>query len=724
MTLLMNVRPTLYLPLALLLAVIALFFPVGGFAFLSFDDNVNIYNNVLLRQPLGDSLWRFWSASYDGLYIPVTYTFWLLLAKLSAIFPPPASNSNFFFNPAVFHYANLFFHAVNSLIVFCLLRLLLRREWPAAAGALLFAVHPVQVEAVAWATGMKDTLSGFFVFLALWQYILSVEKFALPVRRSVFHYGLAIVFFLAAMLAKPSAVSLPLATGILGYLLLKQTPGQMVQRLLPLFLIALPVMLVTKFAQPGGVKDFVPAFWQRPFIAGDAVLFYLGKLVLPIGLGPDYGRTPDYVLSHGMTYGLALIPYLLVTVLCWKIRNPFLIAATGVFVAFLLPVLGFIPFSFQAISTVADRYLYLALLGPALGIGSLLLRFPGKPSWFGVATVILLLGYQSTVTVTHWNDSMTISAHALEVNSRSWVAHNIVAAAQIERQRFPDAAIAAEKSIAANQEYDKAYLNWGIALQKLMRFEEAISAYQKALALRPSFLPAYMYLAGLYMDLGRLENAKALLQEAENISGQDGGSPQERALRANTLGRMYFALNRFEESIAACEQAVTLSTFFPEAYNNLGNAYLATNRYPEALAAYQEAVRQNPTLAAVHNNLCDLYNRLGSNDEALASCQTAMRLDPMAAGPYLNLGNIMLAFNKTEEAIAAYQKALELAPNFDVAAFNLGLVYQALGNNSAAIFYYRKTLEISPDYAEAQQALSQLGQNSAASPAGQPEGTR
>ena len=701
-----------YLSMSLVLLVTAVFFPVCGYDFLNFDDNVNIYSNGLVSHPTIEGVLQFWTAPFEGLYIPLTYSLWAILAKIAALFPLSTANH---LNPYVFHGANLLVHALSTLVLFRILRLLLANDWAAAGGALFFAIHPVQVEAVAWATGMKDLLSGLLALLSLWQYLLSLGEGGLAPRRRKVHYGLAGLFFLASLLAKPGAVALPLVAGLLGYLLLKRTIPQLARTLLPLLLLAIPVVIVTKLSQPGTAQEFVPALWQRIFVVGDALSFYLAKLLLPINLGPDYGRTPAAVLSQGRVYAVALIPSLLIGVGLWRFRHPWAMAAAGVFVALLLPVLGFLPFDYQTISTVADRYLYLALLGPALGVGWLLARYPAKGVRIGVGVILLLLAGQAMATVSHWQDSLTLFPHALAVNPRSWVVHNIVAAAEIDRKHYAEAVAAAERSITANPGYGAAYFNLGLALEKLRRNEEAVAAYRKAVELRPTFLPAYANLAVLTVDLGRVDEAGVLLQKAMEIytgtGGRvDAGLSENRASLYNALGRWYGAQNQLDQAVEAYQQAISAAPFFPEAYNNLGSAYLGATRYPEALEAYQQAIKLSPTVAAFHNNLCNVFNLLNRNDEALASCRTAMDLDPLYADPYLNLGNVMMAFNKTEEALAAYRKALELAPSFDVAAFNLGLVYQSLGNSGEALTFYRRAIEIRPEFAEAHEALGGLYQ--------------
>ena len=191
-------RQQLALGAMLFFAVMVVFCRVCGYEFLDFDDNLNVYENPLLLHLSPANLLRFWLKPYEGLYIPLTYSLWAILAKFS-VWIPAADGK--LFNPQLFHSANLLLHGANTIVLFCLLRLLVKKDWPAAAGALLFALHPVQVEEVAWVTGLKGVLSGFFSLLALWLYALHGSSIQQVPGRWSRHYLLATLFFFAALLA-------------------------------------------------------------------------------------------------------------------------------------------------------------------------------------------------------------------------------------------------------------------------------------------------------------------------------------------------------------------------------------------------------------------------------------------------------------------------------------------------------------------------------------------
>ena len=235
-------------------------------------------------------------------------------------------------DPRLFHSLNLLLHLLSVLIVWRILELFLRLrrptgtetavdgtslplEWAACGGALLFAIHPIQVEPVAWATGFKDVLFGLLSLVAVWHYLRYVDARMQPgtgrPSRARLHYGLATGAFVLALLAKPTAVVLPLIVWLLAAWGWRRSWREQIAGLSVWVIIAVAWGLLTRWVQPGTSLAFEPPLWARPLIAGDAVLFYLYKLVLPLRFGPDYGRTPQVVLEHGWLFLTGLAPFAL-----------------------------------------------------------------------------------------------------------------------------------------------------------------------------------------------------------------------------------------------------------------------------------------------------------------------------------------------------------------------------------------------------------------------------
>lgn len=200
-----------WLPLVfLIIATFAVFAPVCGSEFVAWDDNLNVSKNPSFNPPTIETVAEYWKGPYLDLYIPVTYTIWGLLAAVAQVSVPDAMGIRL--NPYVFHTANLLVHLTAVLAAYALLRRLIGRQWPALAGAMLFAIHPLQVEPVAWVTGLKDVLSGMLTIAALWQYVCYADErersgdlvgSAPSLRIFPYHGRLARVFFLKTRPRRP-----------------------------------------------------------------------------------------------------------------------------------------------------------------------------------------------------------------------------------------------------------------------------------------------------------------------------------------------------------------------------------------------------------------------------------------------------------------------------------------------------------------------------------------
>src|SRR5262245_31448141 len=411
----------------LVLVTLAVFGRVYSYEFVLWDDGLHVFENPYLQSLTFKTLLAIWREPYGELYIPLTYTLWALIAAASrAVSASPPGGT--LLDPRFFHTLNLLVYLLSVLVVWRLVRLLLDRitprpsptrvAWAAAAGALLFAVHPTHVEAIAWVTGFKDVLYGFLACVAIWQYLLyargdsEAPASSTPARgkaqRSLGHYWLATGVFVLALLAKPTAVVIPLMVGVLDLWGWPQAWRRMRPALLVWLVLAVLWGLFASRVQPPASGAFLPPLWARFLIAGDTVSFYLYKLGVPVWLGPDYGRTPEVMLVQPWLLCLTgLGPWALAVWLWYKrTRAPWLVAAAGVFVAGLLPNLGLVPFAFQAFSTVADRYMYIALLGPAFALAWGLAQ--SRQRWLGVGSAVVLgvLGIGSAWQTSYWHDTV------------------------------------------------------------------------------------------------------------------------------------------------------------------------------------------------------------------------------------------------------------------------------------------------------------------------------
>jgi tetratricopeptide (TPR) repeat protein len=556
----------------------------------TWDDHPNIIDNPLFQPVTWAHVGAFWQASYERLYIPLTYTVWAAVVWLTQMcLPGPLTAS-------LFHRLNLLLHLGNVLVVYRLGLMVVRagegepaghRVLAVAAGTLLFGVHPLQVEAVAWVTGLKDVLCGWWALVAVWQYLAYLQ--ALQGWRQWSHYGLATGAFGLALLSKPAAVVVPGIAWLLAVGSMGQPWRQGLRALWSWFLLTAVWSVWTKVQQPDTALNYITPWWGRPVVAADTIVFYLGKVVWPVALGPDYGRTPQMVLGHAWSWITGLMMVGLGCVMWWK-RQQWAAAGVvaGVFVVAILPVAGLVPFVFQTYSTVADRYVYLAMLGPALGLAWVLRRLGSRHTIWALSLVVLmLLGWRSTGQVQVWRDTITLFTHALQINPHSALASNNLGW-MLARQGQLDTAIAYfTQALRLKPALREAHYNLGKALATQGKLEEAITHYSFILQLNPTWAEVHDTLGAVLLRQGQIDQAIEHYTQALRLK-------PGWARPTNNLGDAMVKQGKLDEAIAWFSQAIQEQPAIPEAPYNLGGVLSLQGRFTEAIAAYREALRRRP----------------------------------------------------------------------------------------------------------------------------------
>jgi len=470
------------LAVALALVTLLVMGRVAGQDFVLWDDNINIYRNPLLNPPSWEHLGRLWAGQGFFQYVPVTETAWSVLAVLGHLDAPIAGlASGALLDPHVFHTANLVFHVVNVLLVLWILRGLVVHDLAAATGALLFAIHPLQVESVAWASELRGVLAASFGLLALALYLRVAREGGRVL------YGLCLVLMAAAMLSKPSAASIPLVMIVIDLLVLRRPWRQVARMAGPILLLTLPLLLLPAGTQPLD-RPFSPHPWERPLIAGDTLAFYLYKLAVPVNLAIDYGRSPARVLGSWWGWVTWTVPAAVAAII-WLLRRraPWLVPAGLIGLAGVLPVLGLVTFAFQYYSTAADRYVYLAMLGPALAVAFAVatLSGPYRAAAPAVATALLVvLAGLSFWQVGFWDDTRSLMAHAAAVNPNSDLAFNNLGIVDAQQGRLRLARTELETSIRLNSRQYQAHSNLGNVRLLSGDTAGAIAEYRASIAIR------------------------------------------------------------------------------------------------------------------------------------------------------------------------------------------------------------------------------------------------
>jgi tetratricopeptide (TPR) repeat protein len=568
----------------LILVTCAVFWPVCTFKFVDWDDYENVARNPAFNPLTVHGLIRFWQRPYLDLYVPVTYSGWGLICVPARLDAP--EGPGIWLDSRWFHAANLLIHLASTLIAYHLLKALCRRRWPAWAGAMLFAIHPMQVEPVAWVTGMKDVLSGLFSVLSLWQYVLFAGRI-LPdqpeTRRRRVHYWVATGALVLAILSKPSAITIPLAAAALDRLVLRRPWRTIAVALSPWFALAAGGAIITLIGQRSPVVDAGTA--DRPLLAAHALGFYLRQVVIPLRLMVAYG-TPREILSYRWLPLTVLTPIAVVWAV-WLLRRraPWLVAATIVFVAGLLPVLGLVRFDFEQFSLVADRYVYIAMLGPALALAFLLTLGRWRAVIAAGCTVwLVFLAVRAGNRIYAWRDTATLFENELRANPNSALAYNKLAIEALHAGKLDEALRLANKAAALRPGESMAYITIGTVLRIRGNTEGARAMLERAWSVGRSDPVALVDLAGLLVEKKDFKRAAGLCEEALAI--QPDAAPAH-----NCLATILAYQHQLGPALQEAQTAVQLDPMSPQMHLTLGLLLRDTNQ-PEAAAAEFEAVRR------------------------------------------------------------------------------------------------------------------------------------
>lgn len=386
--------------------------------FVNWDDNIYVYENQNIRSlDFNFVKWNL-SAVVASLWHPLT------------MFSLALDNAIWDLNSAGFHLTSIIFHTLNTFLVFILITQLKRhgnsKELSANdlivgfTTALLFGIHPLHVESVAWVSERKDTLSTFLYLSS----ILAYHKY-LTANRALF-YGTSIIFFAMALISKPMAVSLPLVLLILDFYPFKRWKTGKLKRLfvekLPFLALSISASLITIWAHStgGSIATLESApLMSRIFVAARAIIFYLIKMIMPFNLAPYYPY-PTKVRFMEMDYAGSLVLLLFITLLCiWSLKREKLFSAIWLYyLVTLIPVIGIVQVGSQA---AADRYTYLPSLGPfllaGLGVSAIFATYSSR-CWIAIPPLILLACITTNKTITQiavWKDSVTLWSHEIKL---------------------------------------------------------------------------------------------------------------------------------------------------------------------------------------------------------------------------------------------------------------------------------------------------------------------
>jgi tetratricopeptide (TPR) repeat protein len=552
--------------------------------FVAFDDMAEIVGRPDYNPPSLAKLVHYWKEPVPDLYTPVLWTVWGLLAFVARTRDATGVHWDAF----PYHLFNVAAHVAAAVMAFLVLRRLVRSNRAAFLGAALFALHPIQVEAVAWVSGMKTPLSGFFAFWAMWHYLrfselrydegAGVEEPHPRHRRAWAHYAAATAIFVLAMITKPTVVVLPLILASVEWLLRGRALPRVILPLAPWLALGLAFGMINKGAQPAAMV-FHPTLPQRVLVSLQSLSFYLWKLVLPYPLLPDYSHWPDrLVQSRWLWAGAAPAAVLLVSAAACARRLPWLAAGTAVFALGGVTTIGLISYDYQLYSTVADRYAYLSVFGVAIAVAFLTReRSPaargtkGAPRGRGaaaaiVAVVLVVCGILSVVQCTLWANSDTLFKYTLQYNPDSLIAYRSFAFLASRHGTWNDVLAVANEGLA-HRPGDPVLLQYvGNAALGQNRVEDAIAAFTAAAKNDPRGADKLLGLGFALDKAGRPAEAEAIFKAATRAETRDKG---ETASAYESLGILAVRRQSWDEAAGYFRQALALESEMPRSREGL-----------------------------------------------------------------------------------------------------------------------------------------------------------
>ena len=631
----------------LLLAAVTIFMyqPAwnGGFIW---DDDAYVTNNELLTAP--DGLRRIWfSLDSPSQYFPLVYSTFRIEHALWGL------------NPTGYHWVNLLLHVANALLVW---RLLARLHVPGAwlAGA-IFALHPVQVESVAWITERKNVLMGFFFLLTLLAWIAFVDE---RTKRPWRFYALALVLYVLALSAKTTACTLPAALLLILWLQKKPISWQRILQVIPFFFLGLGMGLVTVWWERyhQGTSRALFAFLspiERLLIASRAVWFYLSKLIWPSNLTfiyPKWNISP----AHPLDYAWLLAGVVLCAVIYFARRyvGRSVEVAAAFFVATLSPVLGFIMLYTFRYTFVADHYQYLASIGPialaSAGVATLAGTFKrSRALILSVAVcLIVILAVLTRRQAAMYGDIEALWRTTLARNPSCWMAHN----------------------------------NLGIVLFQKGNSDEAIDHYRTTLEMQPDFWDADYNLGIALLSKGQVDEAIAHCSNAVRIAPNDPD-----ALVA--LGNALLQKERIDDAIVYYQKALSLRPDYFLAHHSLGHAFLEKGEIDAAISHCRAALLIQPENADAHTNLAIALDEKGQTAEAVQNYEKALAISPQSVSALTNLAWLLATCSNA--SFRNGTKAIELSGEADQLSGGTNtLVLRALAAAYAESGQFGKGIEI------------------------------
>lgn len=573
--------------IVLALALLAVYWQVNRFDFITVDDDFYVTKNSHVRSgiTLDGIQWAFGSTDAQ-FWFPLTWLSWMLDYHFYGL------------NAGGYHLTNVVFHILSTFLLFALLQRATGAVWKSAFIAAFFSLHPLRVESVAFIAQRKDVLSAFFWMLTLYLYIFYTEK---PVLR---RYLMVLLSFICGLMSKPMIVTLPVVMILLDYWPLKRFESKkdylwrwQFREKIVFFILSAFFSVYTIYTQykPFGtslkqLQQHISPISLRLSNALVSFAAYLGKTFWPDGL-TAFNVFPDQPAFWQLSGAVLLMISISIAVTVMRKRRPYLMMGWLWYLITLTPVIGVIPIMNVGVRSMADRYTYL----PSIGIGIMLgwglpLLLPREamrkkilfPAGVFILSALAVLTWKQCG---YWKNSIDLVNHTLRTTKDNYLAYVVRGKAYYDLGRYPQAIQDYNTAIHLKPDFVEAYNNRGFTFDKLGWYHQAIADYNEAIRLRKYF--AYTYY---------------------------------------NRGVVYAKQGLYSQAMEDFNEALRLKPDFVEAYNYRGIVYYQSEKYSQAVENFSEAIRLRPGDGSFYNNRGAAYFYQGNNGHGCPDAHKACAL--------------------------------------------------------------------------------------------------
>lgn len=701
--------------------------------FTSWDDNHYVTGNRFIKDFSGEDLIKLWTERTGMGGTRLTLTSFMIDYHLWGL------------NPKYYHLENIVWHILNALLVYFLILKLFKNRKISFITAILFAIHPMHVESVAWISARKDVLYTFFLLVCLHTYIAYIQK-----KRFLLKGLLWLAFTISFILSwhsKFSAVAIPALLFLIDYVLKRRLTVWLILEKLPILLFTGMEVYRIAFG-PHARMDFygrklIPSIhetyrytlFEKSLLAGYSLAFYMVRFFFPVQLSaivPYPAKTGGlFPTEYYLALGFMLVILAGVAILFFRLKKNRKEYIFG-FLFFLIPISAFLHFiSIKGVVVVADRYTYVPYIGLGFMVGVFLYNLRnGRLKKVCTGVFLVLVAVMSVLSFQRnkiWKNDLTLYTDVLDKNPDVVQALNNRGIAYNNRGKYTLAIADFNRGVKLEPDFKYLYNNRARSYFQIDSIDLALADLEKAISMDPYYLDAYLNKAQVLLSVGKTEQAIESYSRACEIAPYRARiyisraqaylkiDQTEKALNDYhkaievyptyfkpyyELGRLYNEQHELQKAVSNLEKARGLNPHIPELYNELGDVHNKLKYYHTALEYLNKALELEPSLPQAYNNRGISNFNLGNVDAAMSDFTRSIQNDSLFSRAYSNRGNVYASMEEFELALKNYNKAVQIDPEDCINLVNRGNAHFQIGQTDSACADWHRALECGFQQAE------------------------